>query len=319
VLFVGAAIVLLGTIDLSAAPQAKKQKPAPVWRYPRRAARKKNPVPADAKSIALGKKLFEKQCLSCHGATGRGDGPAAKDLEVHPGNLSDPKMWEQKDGALFWKIKTGRTPMPSFLTLLTATQRWNIINYVRTLAPRPGASKASGPKPVKVAISDVLKPYFQVVAALGSSDAKQAKLGAKGFVDATKTLASADLKSLEGKDKDKAKAKVETEWKSHVKALQAAAATLAKNSNLADLRASLEPTSVSLADLLRKYGHGERQPVYEFFCPHAMNEHGATWLQLGKDPRNPYMGEKMPTCGKVQEILRSNPTAVKKPKKGGGR
>jgi mono/diheme cytochrome c family protein len=107
------------------------------WKAPARAAKKQNPIPADANSIAVGKTVYTKECFSCHGTAGKGDGPAAKDLEKSPGNLSDPKMWDQTDGALFWKITTGKKPMASYENLLTEEQRWHVINYTRTLAPRP--------------------------------------------------------------------------------------------------------------------------------------------------------------------------------------
>lgn len=106
------------------------------WKAPARAARKKNPIPADEKSIAAGKGLYTHQCVTCHGLDGKGDGPSAKDLETRPANLGDSKMWEETDGALFWKITEGRKPMPSFEKLLAEEERWQVINYVRTLAPK---------------------------------------------------------------------------------------------------------------------------------------------------------------------------------------
>ena len=111
------------------------------WKVPERAAKKQNPIPADANSIAVGKTVYTKECFSCHGTTGKGDGPAAKDLEKSPGDLSNPKLWDQTDGALFWKITTGRKPMASYEKLLTEEQRWNAINYVRTLTPKQGEKK----------------------------------------------------------------------------------------------------------------------------------------------------------------------------------
>jgi mono/diheme cytochrome c family protein len=113
---------------------------APPWTAPARAARKKNPVDADAASVAAGQALYEKNCLSCHGATGKGNGPAAKDLQKTPGDLSQAKMWEQTDGALFWKLTEGRTPMPTFEKTLSETERWQTINYIRTLAPKPAST-----------------------------------------------------------------------------------------------------------------------------------------------------------------------------------
>lgn len=113
------------------------QAPSEPWNAPARAAKKKNPIPADETSIATGKKLYAQHCLSCHGTKGRGDGPAAKGLERSPGNLADPKQWNQTDGELFWKVTEGKKPMPTFLPLTSEEERWHVVNYTRTLAPKP--------------------------------------------------------------------------------------------------------------------------------------------------------------------------------------
>lgn len=109
------------------------------WTAPARAAAKKNPVPANETSIALGKKIYERQCLACHGTKGGADGPMATHLEKRPGNLSNPKLWEQSDGALFWKVNEGHRPMPTFKRIMSDEERWPVINYIRTLAPKPDA------------------------------------------------------------------------------------------------------------------------------------------------------------------------------------
>lgn len=105
----------------------------PVWEAPARAARKTNPVVADEASLASGKAVFAKECLQCHGASGKGDGPAAKDLKVKPKNLDDEAVGKQSDGALFWKLTEGRAPMPSYDKTLSETERWQVIRYVRSL------------------------------------------------------------------------------------------------------------------------------------------------------------------------------------------
>jgi mono/diheme cytochrome c family protein len=76
-----------------------------------------------------------KQCLSCHGTEGHGDGPAAKDLNPKPHNLGASAVVAQTDGALFWKLTEGKKPMPSFEKLISEDERWEVINYVRTFAP----------------------------------------------------------------------------------------------------------------------------------------------------------------------------------------
>jgi mono/diheme cytochrome c family protein len=126
------AAVLLGTV-LTSMMMADDEKPA--WVAPSRAAKKKNPIASDDKSIAAGKAVYIAQCLKCHGDAGKGDGPSAKDLKPKPKDLSDPGITSQSDGALFWKITTGRSPMPTFETLVSEEDRWNVINYLRKLAP----------------------------------------------------------------------------------------------------------------------------------------------------------------------------------------
>ncbi len=137
----GAVLLLAGSPSLNTV-QAQSVSTNEVWEAPARAARKPNPVPADAKSLAQGKQLYVAACLPCHGPAGKGDGPAAATLErngvrVRPGNLSDPKLWEETDGALFWKLTEGKTPMPAWAETLSEEQRWFIVNYIRTLSPKP--------------------------------------------------------------------------------------------------------------------------------------------------------------------------------------
>ena len=111
------------------------------WDAPARAAKKKNPVAATEASLARGHAIYTKECASCHGEQGRGDGSGVKDLEVKPGDLNDKSTTGQTDGALFWKSTEGRKPMPSFAANYSDEDRWNVINYLRQLtakdAPKP--------------------------------------------------------------------------------------------------------------------------------------------------------------------------------------
>jgi mono/diheme cytochrome c family protein len=107
------------------------------WTAPADAAAVKNPIPADEKSVAVGKGIYTRYCLACHGTAGKGDGPAALATKVKPGDLSNPKMWQETDGALFWKVTTGRGSMISYKKQLTDDERWQAIDYIRTLAPKP--------------------------------------------------------------------------------------------------------------------------------------------------------------------------------------
>ena len=103
------------------------------WDAPALQAQKKNPIIANEASLEAGRKIYFKRCAPCHGSAGKGDGPDAVDLGIHPAKLSDPRIRGESDGALFWKISVGKKPMPDYGRRLSVTDRWNAINFVRTL------------------------------------------------------------------------------------------------------------------------------------------------------------------------------------------
>ncbi len=106
------------------------------WSAPAAEAQKKNPLAASESSLAAGRKIYTKTCAMCHGKTGDANGPAVIELNIHPAKLSDPQLATQSDGALFWKITTGKKPMPAYGKRLSETDRWNLVNYIRTFSKR---------------------------------------------------------------------------------------------------------------------------------------------------------------------------------------
>ena len=104
------------------------------WSAPAADAQKKNPVAVTESSLAAGRKIYFKTCAMCHGKSGDADGPAVIELNIHPAKLSDPKLSTESDGSLFWKITTGKKPMPAYGKRISETDRWNVVNYVRTLS-----------------------------------------------------------------------------------------------------------------------------------------------------------------------------------------
>src|SRR5204862_7874025 len=103
------------------------------WKAPPSVANRPNPVPVNANTLTAGQKLYTNNCLTCHGPSGRGDGPGGAALEKKPADLSS-LVKGQSDGALFWKISEGRSPMVSWKGSLSETQRWELVNYIRTFA-----------------------------------------------------------------------------------------------------------------------------------------------------------------------------------------
>jgi mono/diheme cytochrome c family protein len=93
----------------------------------------KNPVKSDAASIAAGQALWNKNCASCHGKTGLGDGVKARTLDTPSGDFSKTPYQSMPDGEIFGKTKLGREDMPKYDGKLTDEDIWNIVNFTRTL------------------------------------------------------------------------------------------------------------------------------------------------------------------------------------------
>jgi mono/diheme cytochrome c family protein len=94
-----------------------------------------NPTKADEASLARGKELFTINCAVCHGATGEGNGPVAAFLiNFKPANLTSPLVQSKSDGSIFLTISDGlEGRMPPLNENLTVPERWDVVNYVRTL------------------------------------------------------------------------------------------------------------------------------------------------------------------------------------------
>ena len=95
----------------------------------------RNPIPRTADSIARGRQLFEKDCAVCHGAQGRGDGPAAASMPRRPddlGKIAGPPIFP--DGVVVYRIANGKRLMPAFKAALSEDELWDLLNFIRSLA-----------------------------------------------------------------------------------------------------------------------------------------------------------------------------------------
>ncbi len=104
------------------------------WEVPPEADLLVNEVPVTQESLGAGSVIYARRCAICHGDTGEGDGPSSSSLGVRPANLRAPELMAQSDGRLFWKISTGRGPMPNWQVILSEEERWQVIHYLRTLS-----------------------------------------------------------------------------------------------------------------------------------------------------------------------------------------
>ena len=97
----------------------------------------RNPFPPDTASIARGRELYEQNCVTCHGLSGRGDGPLAASLRPRPADFRVHMAAGHTDGELFTWLSKGvpGTAMPPFEGQISETDRWHLVNYIRGFAP----------------------------------------------------------------------------------------------------------------------------------------------------------------------------------------
>jgi mono/diheme cytochrome c family protein len=128
-----AAILLAGLATSLRSAQEVKQP----WVAPASASAVKNPVKPTTAGMTDAEHLFQQNCVICHGKTGASNGPAAGSLPQKPANFTDAQMMKKAtDGELYWKMTTGRAPMPSWQDRLSETQRWELVNYLRELTKK---------------------------------------------------------------------------------------------------------------------------------------------------------------------------------------
>ena len=96
------------------------------------AANIKNPVPSTAKSVENGKRLFQIYCSVCHGTEGKGMGPVATKF-VPPPDITSAFFKARTDGFLYETIRGGGPLMPAQGEGLSPKERWDIVNYLRSL------------------------------------------------------------------------------------------------------------------------------------------------------------------------------------------
>jgi mono/diheme cytochrome c family protein len=106
----------------------------PPWVAPKSADNVKDPLSADNSKMAETKALYITNCGPCHGEKGRGDGAAAPGLNPKPADHTSAAVQSETDGAIFWKLSEGRSPMPGYKKIFSEEQRWELVNYIRTLA-----------------------------------------------------------------------------------------------------------------------------------------------------------------------------------------
>ena len=127
-------LAILAAFTLTQTTNAQDKPKGKEWKVPAADASKKSTVKAgDAAAISKGKAIWAKDCKSCHGVKGLGDGTKAENIDISCGDFSSKEFQSQTDGELFYKTTAGRKPMPSFKEKLSASETWAVVAYMRTM------------------------------------------------------------------------------------------------------------------------------------------------------------------------------------------
>ncbi|ADR21527.1 hypothetical protein MATR_08440 [Marivirga tractuosa] len=125
-------------------------------------------------------------------------------------------------------------------------------------------------------LKSILSSYFNVKDALVDTDAAEAK--------------SALAKLLES---------IGSEFEQ----MKSLAKQMHDKEDVEDIRSDFDDLSEQVYVLVKENSESKDQTVYKQYCPMAFNNEGAFWLSDKEEIRNPYFGDKMLKCGKVQEEL----------------
>ena len=130
---VAAALLLTACGGQSSGPA-----PTPLPAAPAPYAGKTNALKGNSDAAAKGKDLFTQNCVSCHGADAKGDGPASAALTPKPANLvvvvpvasDDYLLWRISEGGAFAPFNSS---MPAQKNNLSETEIWQVVTYLQTL------------------------------------------------------------------------------------------------------------------------------------------------------------------------------------------
>jgi mono/diheme cytochrome c family protein len=109
---------------------------------------KKNPVAPTPEGLAASKKMFGYDCAMCHGATGDGKGEMVETMKLTMKDWrGSAALSGMSDAQIYELIVKGKGQMTGEGDRLPPNEVWKMVNYVRALAKKGGASApAEAPK-----------------------------------------------------------------------------------------------------------------------------------------------------------------------------
>lgn len=144
--------------------------------------------------------------------------------------------------------------------------------------------------------------FQQQLAAIFSSYVvmKDAFVASDGAV--VKQEADKVMNALVGADMTLLTGGAHNDWMTYQQNLKNSLKAIQASADLEEQRTAFKNFSEDLYKTIKAYGLGGTTAYYEY-CPMAFNNSGAYWLSENAVIRNPYFGDKMLSCGSVEEEL----------------
>ena len=141
-------------------------------------------------------------------------------------------------------------------------------------------------------INEIVGHYLHIKEALTNDNGSDAANAAK----AMETVINKMDKSLFTADQKKVYDKFSDDLKEHAEHIGKS------GSEIYYQRSHFSMMSEDVYDLVKAFGGG--RTIYHDHCPMYNEGKGAIWLSESKEIRNPYYGNKMMTCGTVEEMFK---------------
>ncbi|MCB9261180.1 MAG: efflux RND transporter periplasmic adaptor subunit [Flavobacteriales bacterium] len=153
---------------------------------------------------------------------------------------------------------------------------------------------ANTPTAFKEQLTTLADTYFAVKDALVESDSEKAIEAANGVLN---RAAKIDMSLV----KDKA----HIYWMEQLKAIQSHGKKITETKDIEEQRKQFDFLSQALIKSIKVFGIAN-DTFYVQHCPMANDNEGADWLSKHEKVLNPYFGDKMLTCGTVQDTIDIN-------------
>ncbi len=147
-LVLGALLSVGLDLSFSLGNTAQENKPDEEYKITPEDRARTNPVKPTPEGLAAARRVFGYDCAMCHGAQGDGKGEVVESMKLTMRDLRDPATLAGKtDGELFFIITKGKGKMIGEGDRQPEQMRWNLVNFVRSLAAKGAMQKPATPPP----------------------------------------------------------------------------------------------------------------------------------------------------------------------------